>query len=570
MTRFSLKGLAARPLRTALTALAIVLGVAMVSAAYTLTDTFRTAANSLSSSAYDGTDAVVTSKTLFKTDPNSDVSGQVPTLPASTLAAIRKQPGVGLAVGDVTDLSTKLVGKDGKPIGSGPYFGVGLDSRTPGASALTPFKIDSGRYASGPGQVVIDKNTAEKKGFKVGSRIKIATKGPARTYTITGIARFGDVASLGTATAAVFDLKTAQQVLAKRGFDDILVKAAPDTSPAQLRSQLKSSLPAGLTVKSAQDQDRFTLDGLKSFLSIIKGFLLAFGFVAIFVGAFTIYNTLSITVAQRSRELAMLRTIGASRRQVMRSVMLEAFAIGVLASIVGIVAGLGLAHGLNGILKSFGLDLPQASMGLALRTIVIAGLVGIVVTVLAGIGPALRATRVSPVIALREGAHVPQGRIGRRGPAIGAVLSILGLAVIAYGMFAGGLDAITRMISLAPGCLLLFFGVALLSSKLARPMASVLGKPGAKLGGAAGELARQNAMRNPKRTAVTAAALMIGIALVAFVAVLGAGVTQSATGDLKDSLRASAVVSGQDGYSPIDHRRPSRPPPRPASPSRPG
>src|SRR5436305_78238 len=191
-------------------------------------------------------------------------------------------------------------------------------------------------------------------------------------------------------------------------------------------------------------------------------------------------------------------------------------------------------------------------MTLAGRTVVVAALVGVVVTMLAGIGPALRATRVSPDVALREGAHVPPGRIGRRGPAIGAALSVLGLAIVAYGMFAGGLAAGARLVSLAPGCLALFLGVALLSPKLARPLASLLGRPGERIGGSAGELARHNAMRNPKRTAVTAAALMIGVALVAFVAVLGQGLKTSSVGNLNDSLTAQHVVVGADGWSPVD------------------
>jgi putative ABC transport system permease protein len=550
MTRVVLKGLGQRRFRTALTAFAIVLGVAMVSGAFTLTDTMRKAADSLSSSAYDGADAAVSARTAFEVD--ADSGGRAPTIAASTLDSVRRTPGVAAVAGDITD-TAKIIGRDGKPLGSGPYFGVGLDVATRGAERLNPFRLQSGRWASGPGEVVVDLGTAREQELAVGDPVRVATRGPARSFRVVGVTRFGDVKSLGTATVALFDLHTAQTLFHKQGrLDAVLAAAEPGTSGAALRRDLASALPANMKVQTAAAQDRFTLDGLDEFLTIIKAFLLVFGGIAVFVGAFTIYNTLSITVAQRSRELAMLRTVGASRRQVLGSVLLEALAIGALGSLVGIVAGLGLAHGLNAVLTGFGLELPQASTGLAGRTILISALVGIVVTVLAGLGPALRATRVAPVLALREGLHIPPGRVGRRSGAIGTGLAALGLGIVAYGMFGGGLSATDRLISLAPGCLALFLGIALLSPKIARPLASVLGRPGAKIAGVAGGLARRNAMRNPRRTAVTAAALMVGVALVTFVAVLGAGLKASSTGEVEDSLRAGFVASGQDGYSPID------------------
>jgi putative ABC transport system permease protein len=549
MIRVALKGMAERRFRTVLTALAIVLGVAMVSGAFTLTDTMKKAADSLSSSAYSGTDGAVVAKTAFKVDQGSGTFS--PTVPASVLGTIRHTPGVAVAAGDVTDVA-KIIGSDRKPVGNGPYFGVGFDSKVPGAERLTPFHLSAGHWATGPGQVVIDLGTAKKQHLHVGGPVRISAGGAARTFTVVGTARFGEVSSIGTATAAIFDLRTAQDQWHKQGrFDSVLVRARPGTAAPALRSRIAAGLPASMKIESAEKQDRFTLDGLKHFLSIITTFLLAFGGVAVFVGAFTIYNTLSITVAQRSRELAALRTMGASRRQVLGSVVLEALGIGILASAVGIVAGLGLAKGLQGILSGFGMDLPQTAMGLAGRTVIVSSVVGIVVTVLAGLGPAFRATRVAPVAALREGAYVPPGRVGRRAGLIGGILAALGIGIVGFGMFGGGLSANSRLASLVPGCLALFLGVALLSPRLARPLASVLGRPGARLGGVAGRLARQNAMRNPKRTAVTAAALMVGIALVSFVAVLGQGLKQAATGDLHSSLKAGAVVEASDGFSPL-------------------
>ena len=239
------------------------------------------------------------------------------------------------------------------------------------------------------------------------------------------------------------------------------------------------------------------------------------------------------------------------RRQVLRAVVAEALLIGVVASAIGLAAGLGLAKLLASLLASFDVDLPSTETVFATRTIVVSLLVGVIVTLVAGLGPALRATRVSPVTAMREGAEIPPSRIGRRAPLFAALVGLVALAVLGLGMFAPGIDAEGRLALLAPGALLLFVAVALISPRLVPRLASVLGRPGERLAGVAGGLARRNAMRNPGRTAATAAALMIGIALVAFSAVLGAGMRESTTGALEDQVRADYVLVGQDGWSPI-------------------
>jgi putative ABC transport system permease protein len=407
MKRVALRGLAARPVRTALTMLAIVLGVAMVSGAFTLTDTMRGAADSLSASAYDGTDAVVSARTAFKIDA-TDWTAKRPTIAASELAKVRAVPQVATAVGDITD-EAKIIGRDGKPVGDGPYFGSGYDSRTPGAAATTPFRLDSGRWATATGEVVIDAATAEKQHYGVGSHVRITTPGAANDYTVVGIARFGTVKSLGTATAAVFDLHAAQSLFHKGGhYDSILVAGRNGVAPADVRKAVAAAVGSTAQVQTARDNDRFTLKGLDQFISIIRTVLLIFGFVAIFVGAFTIFNTLSITVAQRAREFGLLRMVGATRRQVLGSVLLEALALGLLASATGLVAGFGIAKGLDAIFKSMDLSLPDAGMVFGSRTVLVSMLVGTLVTLIAGLIPAWRATRVPPVAALRDtdpGAH---------------------------------------------------------------------------------------------------------------------------------------------------------------------
>jgi len=489
MIAVALKGLRARRMRTVLTALSIVLGVALVSAAYTLTDTMRNGADTLSSASYDRTDAVVTAKTAFKID-STDWNAQKPAVDAAVLDDVRAVPGVEVAAGDITDYNAKLFDRKGELIGDGPYFGVGLDAAQPGIGRVTPFKLTDGRYATGPREVVIDAATADKKHFDVGDSIRIATTGPGQDFRIVGVAKFGSVKSLGTATVAIFDLKAAQHLFDKDGkYDSILVAGAEGTTAAGIRKAVAAALPATAQVQTAAAHDRFTLEGLKQFVDIIQVVLLVFGAVAVLVGAFTIFNTLSITVAQRTREFGLLRMVGASRRQVLRSVLSEALAIGLGASIVGLLVGFGLAKGLESLFDAIGMDLPQAETVYATRTIVVSLLIGTVVTLIAGLLPAWRATRVAPVAALRD-ADAAAARPGLFGRAV-------------------------------------------------RGVASALGRPAQAIGGSAGMLARRNAMRTPGRVATTAAALMIGVALFTAVSVLAQGIKDSTSGSLEKRVSAS-------------------------------
>ncbi|MDA0162433.1 ABC transporter permease [Solirubrobacter ginsenosidimutans] len=496
MIRVALKGLAARPVRTALTTLAIVVGVAFVCAAYTLTDTMSGAADSLTHAAYDGTDAVVVTKTAFRGSQTADVRAQAPTISAGALEQVRHAQGVALAVGDITD-TAQIIGTDGKPVGTGPYFGVGFDAKTPGAERLTPFRLYDGAWATGPGQVVIDRATASSEHYAVGDRIKVAARGDAETVTVTGIANFADVKSLGKASAAIFDLETARTLFVKDGYDRILVGAH---KRSDIRASIHAAVPTA-ELRSAADDDRFTFDSLELFVDIIRTVLLAFAGVAVLVGAFTIFNSLSITVAQRTKEFGLLRMVGATRRQVRFGVLLEALLVGLLASALGIGVGLGLAAGLNQIFVALGMDLPAEGLELATRTIVVSLLVGTLTTILAAAIPARRATRIAPVAALRD--------------------------------------------STAPVRVRLF-------ARAVRGVAGVVGRPAAGLGGAAGRLARDNAMRNPGRTAVTASALMIGVALVTAVTIVAQGLQDQGRGQLADTVQARSIVTASDGWSPID------------------
>jgi putative ABC transport system permease protein len=287
-----------------------------------------------------------------------------------------------------------------------------------------------------------------------------------------------------------------------------------------------------------------------SFLNIFKDFLLAFGGVALFVGSFVIANTLSITIAQRTRELATLRTLGATRRQVLRSVMLEALVIGLLASVIGLFLGLALAKGLNSLLVSFGIDLPQASTVFATRTIVVSLLVGILITLAAALRPALRSTRVPPIAAVREGAVLPPTRFARLGiyPALATIGGAIALLLV--GLFSG-LSTGTALLAIGVGAAVLFLGVSMLAPRLVPPLVRVLGWPAQRFGAAAGSLARANSMRNPARTARTASALMIGLALVTFVGVLAAGLRTRFESTVNESFLANYTVTATNNFSPI-------------------
>ena len=419
MRRVALKGLWWRRGRAVLTAFAVVLGVAMVSGTFVLTDTINKAFDSIFQDSYSKTSAVISGREVVK----DAVSGNA-TVPASLLDRVRANGDVAEATGAIFNLSglsdsTKLIAKDGKRLGSSQngQFGFGFD---PQAKGLNPLSLTAGRWATGPGQVVVDKGTAQNNGLDVGETVGVAARGPVRQYRITGIARYGTVDSIGGSTIAVFDVPTAQALLGKRGqYDTILVAARDGVSPEQLVRELRPIVPAAAQVKTGQQQADANAKDTQEQSKFVQYFLLGFGFIALGVGAFVIFNTLSITLAQRIRELATLRTLGASKRQVKRSVLTEGLVMGVFASLVGLVLGVALAKGLNLLFEAFGVDLPSASMVVEPRTIIVALALGIVVTLIASISPARRATQIAPVAALREGATLPP-RLGSRRPSVPA------------------------------------------------------------------------------------------------------------------------------------------------------
>jgi putative ABC transport system permease protein len=546
--RFALKGLLGRKLRTALTAIAIVLGVAMVAGTFMLTDSIDKAFDSIFTEVRQGSNAVISGKTAF--DLSQDVGSSAPTLDESLLGTVRGLPDVEAAEGSV-DGQAQLIGKDGKAIvyGGAPNLGFSIAA---GASRFNPLTLVEGSWP-GPGDVVVDESTASKENMRLGQRIGVQAEGAARTLRLSGLIRFGSVSTIGGATLSGFDLPTAQDLFDKRGrLDEIAVAAKPGVSDEQLVRELRANVGPTAQVKTAAEQAHDDAAETNSFISFLRGFLLAFGGIALFVGSFVIANSLSITIAQRTREFATIRTVGASRRQILTSVLIEALVVGVLASLVGLAVGVGLAKALFWLFDAVGFTLPNSGLILTTSAVVLALASGIIVTLVASLRPAFRATRVPPIAAVREGATMPPSRFAPLRVPASILLTLLGFAALTWALFGPDLGTTAVLVWMGLGALMIFLGVALLAERLVQPLARTLGWPLRKLGGAAGALARSNAQRNPQRTASTASALMIGLALVTLVSVLAAGIVSTFRSAVDDLWKnADYALTAQNNFSPL-------------------
>jgi putative ABC transport system permease protein len=541
MIAVALKGVAGRKVRALLTALAVVIGVTMVSGTLVLTDTIQKGFDGVFGASYQQTDAVIAGKEIVK-DSHSGAA----TVPESLLAQVRALPEVQAAGGTIAPIASnraEIFGRDGKAVGSGgaPRFGLGNDASLP---QFSPLKLKTGQWPQESKQVALDADTAAAQNFRVGDTVTVATLGAKHRYKVTGIATFGGLNSLGGATIAIWDLPTAQTLLNKRGrFDGISIAAKHGTSAAELIRAVQPLVPASLEVKDSQQQAAADAKDTNVIVKAIRYFLLGFGAIALFVGAFVIFNTLSITVAQRTREFATLRTLGASRKQVMRSVLIEGVVIGLLASVIGLFAGFGLAK----LLTAIGGNLPEAGMVFALRTVLVSLALGTVITVMATIVPARRATRVPPIAAVREGSTLPPSRFATHSLKTAVIVTAASVVAICIGVFASGLATLAVVLLLGIGILGLFVGVAFAAPHMVKPLTRLVGLPARRSGGVAGELANANSVRNPSRTASTAAALMIGLTLVTVVAVLGAGMRNTVESAVTDQVTAAYILNGNDG-----------------------
>jgi putative ABC transport system permease protein len=536
-----LRGFAQRKLRVALTALAVALGVALMAGTYILTDTINHSFAGIFQTANESHDVVISpAETLGR-----ETRAQLSPLTRATLAQVRATPGVARAAGGIFSVAT-LLDEHGNRLTNGhaPSFVAG---ELP--APFESFSIQRGRFPRSATETAIDEATAKRNGLKLGQQIQIAGQARARRYEIVGIVQFGGGQSFGGAASAILVPAEAQRVVGQPGrFDTIDVAAAPGVSPTALRARLRATLPRAMSVRTgAQEAAKQTAD-LEANLSFLRTFLLVFAYVALFVGAFIIFNTFSITVAQRTREFALLRTLGAARGQIMRAVVAEGLMLGLLGSAAGLLLGLALAPALDQLFKALGADLPDSGTVLEPRTIVVSLAVGVVVTVLAGLAPAIRATRVPPLAAMREGVAIPPAKPSARALAVRFVVS---LAVVVT------VDAITGAHVLVPA-LLVFWTIRLvrLRARIRRgdrpPNYRLVPALGGAIGslvswrGITGRLARENAIRQPGRTLVTALALTIGIALVAFIAILAAGTKATIDQAVSRSFAGNLIVQNSN------------------------
>lgn len=545
MTRVTIKGLLAHKLRFALSALAVLLGVAFMSGTLVLTDTISKTFDDLFANVYQGTDAVVRSRDSIDVDFGGQE--QRSRISADLVPQVEGVDGVKTAAGFL-QFYAQMVDKQGDAIGTpeqgAPTFGFNwVDD-----NQLNPYKLEPGSAApSGADEVVIDKGTAKNNDFAVGDSIQILTPSPPKAYQIVGIAKFGDADSPAGASVALFDTAAAQAVsLAGDQFDSVNAVAETGVTEGELRDRIAAGLDdTKLQVLTGTEITKEQQDQIQDNLKFFNTALLIFAIIALFVGSFIIFNTFSIVVAQRTREMALLRAIGASGRQVTSSVIAESFIVGLLASIVGLFAGILLSAGLKGLLSAFGFDIPAGGIVLTTQTVVISLLVGTLISVVSAIVPARRAARVPPVAAMRDVAAEPRSHSGRR-VFIGVAITVLGILALFSGLFGSSGIGFVGL-----GAFLVFIGVFVLGPVIARPASRLIGWPIDRWRGMAGTLARENAMRNPKRTSATAAALMIGVALVAFITVFAESTKASINSQIDNAFRADYVIS-TGGFGSFD------------------
>ena len=535
MLRATLKGVLAHKVRLGLSAVAVLLGVAFVAGTLIFTDTLGKAFRDLTSAT--AADVTVTQRTSFDTTFGPPGTTAVTSVPEEVRATVAGIEGVEAADGDVTLNGVQLVGKDGKVVGSaGGAPGVGTNWY---ASEGSPLSVEEGRPPERTGEIAVERGTAEKAGVGLGQSVRVLLpKGQPVDARVVGILDFEG--NLLGATLVAFDTATAQELLLEPGrWTSVVVTAADGTDNTTLRDRVSAAVPGDYTAKTAEQIADEAEGGLADVLTFINVFLLVFAGIALFVGSFIILNTFSMLVAQRTRELALLRALGAGRTQVIRSVLLEAAVVGVVGSVLGLGAGVLLAYGLQALFGFFGLDLGDGSLLVDAGTVVTSLLLGTVVTVIAALGPAVRASRVAPVAAMRDDVGIAPKGLRVRG-ILGAVLTAAGAALLTAGLVA---DGSASGIGVGLGALLVLVGVAVLAPVLTRPVVGALAAAYPRLFGTVGRLGRDNAQRNPRRTAATASALMIGLALVGAIGTLAASTNASIERVVDRALGADFVVS---------------------------
>ena len=544
MFRLALKNTFARKLRLLSTSFAVMLGIAFLAGTLVFTDTIERTFDNLFAGIYENTDAVVRSETSIEAEMGWEMRGRIP---ESTLATVREVDGVAQAQGIVQGFA-QIVGSDGDAIGNPgqgpPTFGQNYQS-----GELSPWEMIEPGRAPGPGEIVIDKRSADEGDLQLGDAVTVLTQTGPHELTLVGTVRFGSADSPGGASVSLFDLTTAQQVLAGASgqLDMVMVAAVEGISEDEIAARIAAAIPEDTEALTGTEITEETQADLQEMLSFVDTFLLAFAAIGLVVACFTIYNTFQIVVTQRRREMAMLRAVGATRHQVLSAQLLEAVFLGVLASLVGLAVGVFIAAALKGMLEAFGVDIPAGGTAFRTRTAVVALALGPLVTVVSAVFPSLRASRIPPLAALRD---VAVGRVDRPSRRLlsGASVTVGGVAALVAGLGGSGLAWV------GVGALAIFVGVFVLGPVIARPVVGVLGAPVSAVSGITGSLARENALRNPKRTARTGGALMVGVALVVAITVMSASMKDWTRDVFDEQFTGDFVVAtegaGFGGLSP--------------------
>jgi putative ABC transport system permease protein len=537
----SLKSLWARKARALATTLAVVIGVAFVAGSYILTDTIFAAFDEIFNESFKGTSVVITAE-----NPVKQENGETPTISASLLPRVRKTPGVKLAAGAIFTPGG-FFDAEGNKIGT-KFAAKFISSTLPGS--LESLTYIEGHRPRGPTEASLSEVAADSAGLRLGDTLTIVGQGSARHFKLVGFTRLGG-ASFGGSSIAQVTLPVAQRLTHKTGrLDQISLAAAPGVAATALKRRIAREVPAGIQVETAKERADRGSEEIRESLSFLQIFLLVFAFIAILVGSFLIFNTFSITVAQRVAEFGMLRTLGASRRQILTAVIVEALAVGALGAVIGIGGGLVIAKLLNLLLEAFEIDLPTTGLVMEPRTVIVSLLVGIVVTLVSSLVPALRSTRVPPIAALHVFTATPTQRRRLLGLALSLLLGAAGLAMVLLGLF-GSAGGGTAAGLIGGGAVVIVFAVSFFSPRLVPPLARIAGWPLERLRKLLGRLSRENAQRNPSRTAVTAAALMIGLMVVTFVTVFAAGLKSSVAQVVDENFAGGLVIQNSDGFSPI-------------------
>ena len=535
MFRLALRSVAARWPRLILTALAIVASTSFLSGTFIFRDTIERTFDALFADVYERVDGYVQSsnsvENLFGLERRDR-------LPSSIVAEIEAVPGVADAQASIQG-DAVVITKDGEPIErpTAPTFGATINE-----GDLSVWRLAEGRLPSGGQEVALERLTADDGGYVLGDTVKVNGDNGSGDFTLVGIVEYDDIIAPGNATWALFDEQTASEFIAKPGFiDAVLVLAEPGVTADEMVQNLRATLdPEVAEVLTSAEITEQTQTEIETSLSFLTIFLAIFSFIALGVGMFVIYNVFSITAAQRQRENALLRALGASRRQITWSMLVEAVAIGIFGSLAGLFGGVGLASGIKSVLNAFDFEIPARGLAIEPRTVIITLVAGTVATLLAALGPAIGAGRVPPVAAMTDAALDKVGSVRRR-VVIAAISAVVGVGAIIYVMMGG--DAIL----LGVGVVGLFAAVLLLGPVLAKPIARVLGAPVQRLRGVTGTMARGNVQRNPRRTARTAAPVLIGVALVTGASVFAASIKEQIRDVVGSTFIGDYVINSSNG-----------------------